>query len=166
MAGGVAWWAAKVRRVQSHLTASVSSTERAGLTGWLTPEQLGIFDGMIVADRRHGLDVVAAMRAAGVEASDALVAGLLHDAGKGQTGIAPRIVHSLGQAYGAWIPTIAGRLPGMSASLDRLERHPEISAQLAEAAGCSTRTVELIRWQESPRDPEFGEPLRLADEAS
>ncbi len=37
---------------------------------------------------------------------------------------------------------------------------------LAEAAGCSTRTVELIRWQEAPRDPEFGEPLRLADEAS
>ena len=166
MTGGVTWWAAKVRRVQSHLTASVSSTERAQLAGWLTPAQLAVFDGMIVADRRHGLDVAAAMRSAGVVAPDALMAGLLHDAGKGRTGIVPRVVHSLGQAYGAWIPSIAGRLPGMAAALDRLERHPEISAGLAEAAGCSTRTVELIRWQEAPRDPEFGEQLRLADEAS
>ena len=33
-------------------------------------------------------------------------------------------------------------------------------------AGCSPRTVELIRWQDAPRDPEAGERLRLADEAS
>ena len=37
---------------------------------------------------------------------------------------------------------------------------------MAEAAGCSPRTVELIRWQDAPRDPEAGERLRLADEAS
>ena len=37
---------------------------------------------------------------------------------------------------------------------------------MAEAAGCSPRTVELIRWQDDPRDPEAGERLRLADEAS
>ena len=166
MTGGVTWWATKVRRVQSHLTATVSPAEWAGLAGWLTPAQLDVFDGMLVADRRHGLDVVAAMRAAGIDSAEALLAGLLHDAGKGRTGIAPRVVHSLGQAYGAWIPRLAGRWPGMTAALERLEHHPETSARLAEGAGCSKRTVELIRWQEAPRDPEFGEPLRLADEAS
>ena len=33
-------------------------------------------------------------------------------------------------------------------------------------AGCSPRTVELIRHQEVPIDPEFGRLLRLADEAN
>jgi hypothetical protein len=164
--GSGTWWAAKVRQLRTHLRASVRPGERASLATWLSDPQLAVFDGMTVADRRHGLDVVAALRADGVDAPEALIAGLLHDAGKGPTGIVPRIVHSLGQAYGSWIPASVRWLPGMRASLDRLERHPELSAALAAAAGCSPRTVELIRWQEAPRDPEFGERLRLADDAS
>jgi hypothetical protein len=164
--GSGTWWAAKVRQLRTHLRASVRPDERASLEAWLTAPQLGVFDAMTVADRRHGLDVVAALRADGVDAPDALIAGLLHDAGKGATGIVPRIVHSLGQAYGPWIPAVARRVPGMGAPLGRLEHHPELSAALAAAAGCSPRTVELIRWQEAPRDPEFGERLRLADDAS
>jgi hypothetical protein len=54
----------------------------------------------------------------------------------------------------------------MRRSLDRLRDHAETSARLAEAAGCSPRTVDLIRWQDAPHDPEAGERLRLADEAS
>jgi hypothetical protein len=54
----------------------------------------------------------------------------------------------------------------MRLTLDRLRDHAEMSARLAETAGCSPRTVELIRWQDDPRDPEAGERLRLADEAS
>jgi hypothetical protein len=57
-------------------------------------------------------------------------------------------------------------VPGFSAALERLARHPEVSADLAAAAGCSARTVDLIRFQEAPTDPEFGELLRLADEAN
>lgn len=121
---------------------------------------------MHVADRRHGLDVVATLRAAGVAEPDALVAGLLHDAGKGDVGVLPRIAYSLGQAYGPWVTRLAGSFPGMAADLERLATHPERSAILAAAAGCSPRSVELIRWQEAPRDPEFGERLRLADEAN
>ncbi len=164
--GSMAWWAGKLRQARSHLRAQVLSAERAELAAWLSPAQLAIFDAMTVADRRHGLDVVAALRIAGVEASDALVAALIHDAGKGETGFVPRVVHSLGQAYGSWIPAAARRLPGMAARLERLARHPEVSAEMAAAAGCSARTVELIRWQEAPKDPEFGESLRRADEAS
>lgn len=165
-AGGIAWWTGKLRQAGSHLWARVRDAERADLATWLSPAQLAIFDAMTVADRRHGLDVVAVLRAAGVQAPDALVAGLLHDAGKGQTGILPRIIYSLGQVYGSWIPDIARKVPGMAAPLERLASHPERSARLAATAGCTARTVELIRWQEAPRDPEFGEPLRLADEAS
>ena len=51
---------------------------------------------MHVADRRHGLDVVASLRAEGVTEPDLLVAGLLHDAGKGDTGVWPRVAYALG----------------------------------------------------------------------
>jgi len=121
---------------------------------------------MHVADRRHGLDVTASLRAQGVSDRDVLVAGLVHDAGKGDTGVWPRVAYSLGQAYGPWIWQLAGVWPGMSATLGRLHEHAELSAVLAAEAGCSERTVQLIRYQDDPRDTEFGELLRLADEAN
>ena len=125
-----------------------------------------MFDSMHVADRRHGLDVVASLRAEGVVESDLLLAGLLHDAGKGDTGVWPRVAYALGQRYGAWIPRVAGHVPGVGPALERLRTHAETSAAMAAAAGCSPRTVELIRNQDAPLDPEFGELLRLADEAN
>jgi hypothetical protein len=57
-------------------------------------------------------------------------------------------------------------IPGFHPAIDRLREHPETSASLAAAVGCSPRTVELIRHQDAPDDPEFGELLRLADEAN
>lgn len=162
----VRWWSGKIRQTGAHLAARVGSAERAGLERWLTPAEIALFDRMHVADRRHGLDVVATLRRDGVTDRDVLVAGLLHDAGKGDTGVAPRIVHSLGEALGPWVTSAAGRALGMGASLERLRTHAEVSAELAREAGCSERTVELIRWQERPRDPEYGERLRLADEAN
>jgi hypothetical protein len=140
--------------------------ERAGLATWLDPLQLALFDAMHVADRRHGLDVVATLRAEGVNETDVLVAGLLHDAGKDQTGVWSRVVYSLGQAYGSWIWRLAGIVPGVRRDLERLRDHAETSAKLAATAGCSARTVELIRHQDDPRDAEYGELLRLADEAN
>ena len=128
--------------------------------------QLALFESMHAADRRHGLDVVASLRAAGVTAHDALLAGLLHDAGKGRTGVWPRVAYALGDHYGRWIWRAARLLPGFGPALERLRTHAEMSAGLAATAGCSPRTVELIRHQESPVDAEFGELLRLADEAN
>lgn len=164
--GSLAWWATKLRQTKRHLTARVSTSERHALAAWLSPRELAVFDGMHVADRRHGLDVVAALRAGGDREAEVLVAGLLHDAGKGDTGMLPRILYSLGQAGIGWPVRVGRLLPGMPASLERLAAHAETSAELAAAAGCSPRTVELIRWQDAPRDPEAGERLRLADEAS
>ena len=57
-------------------------------------------------------------------------------------------------------------LPGFGPALERLRTHADTSAALAAAAGCSARTVELIRDQDAPTDPEYGELLRLADEAN
>jgi len=166
MASSLSWWAAKVRQFRAHVRARVGPEERAGLADWLTPQQLALFDSMHVADRRHGLDVVSTLRAECVDDVDLLLAGLLHDAGKGHTGVWPRVVHALGGRYGAPIGRIAGLVPGWRAALACLRDHAETSAQLAGAAGCSARTVELIRNQEAPLDPDAGRALQLADEAN
>jgi hypothetical protein len=160
------WWGSKVRQFRSHVRARVAPAERAALAGWVTPDQLALFDSMHVADRRHGLDVVDTLREQRVTDQDVLLAGLLHDAGKGRTGVWPRVAYSLGQAYGVWVWRVAGVLPSMRAALDRLRAHAETSARLAEQAGASPRTVDLIRHQEAPVDPDAGRLLQLADEAN
>ncbi len=160
------FWGSKVRQFRAHRRAQIEASERAALQAWLTPTQLALFDTMHVADRRHGLDVVTTLRDEGQLDEELLLAGLLHDAGKGDTGLWPRVAHSLGQEYGSWIWRVAGALPGFKSALTRLREHAEASAGLAAAAGCTARTVELIRYQDAPRDGDAGERLRLADEAN
>lgn len=160
------WWADKSRQVWRHLRARVDPAERDALAIELHPAELTLFDAMHVADRRHGLDVVARLRADGVEDREVLLAGLLHDCAKGDTGVVPRIAYSLGQRYGAWAWHVAAMVPRWRAALTRLGGHAEASARLAASAGASSRVVDLIRHQDAPVDPVAGELLRLADEAS
>lgn len=143
----------------------MTSDERRAVAAWLRPPDLALFDAMHVADRRHGLDVVARLRRAGVTDADVLAAGLLHDCGKGDTGVWPRVAWSLGEALGGWVHRLAALLPGWGPAMARLRDHAEVSAWLVAAAGGSERTVELIRHQAAPRDPEYGRLLRAADEA-
>jgi hypothetical protein len=166
LAGQAAWWRSKVRQFRTHVQARVSTSEQTALAAWLTPAQLRLFDSMHVADRRHGLDVVASLQSEGVDDTEVLTAGLLHDCGKGDAGAVSRVVHSLGQAYGGWIVRVAALYPPLRAELDRLAVHADTSATLAGNAGCSSRTVELIRDQDRPQDPEFGALLKMADEAN
>lgn len=160
------WWSAKLRRTWTYFHASVDADERNGLEAWLTPAQVALFDGMAVADRRHGLDVVAHLRASGSADRDLLVAGLLHDCGKGRRiRLVHRVAWSLGSRYGSWIWRATGHLPTFRAGLAALRDHARRSAELAEAAGCSARTIELIRNQETPTD-DSGRLLLAADEAN
>ena len=160
------WWGSRVRQFRSHVTARVGVDERAGLVDRLSPAQMALFDSMHIADRRHGLDVVATLGSEGVTDDDVLVAGLLHDAGKGEVGVWPRVAYSLGQRYGSWVWGVASFVPGWRQALRTLQDHAETSATLAAAAGCSSRTVELIRHQDAPIDPVAGRALQLADEAN
>jgi hypothetical protein len=158
------WWAGKLRRTWRYARARVADAERDGLVAWLTPAQLELFDAMHVADRRHGLDVAAMLRTGGA-GNDLLAAGLLHDCGKGpRVRFSHRVAWSLGQRYGEWVWRWSGRLPTFRVGLERLRSHAERSARLAEEAGCTPRTVELIRLQENPID-EDGRRLLAADEA-
>lgn len=149
-----------------YLHARVTASQRAELDDWLTPPQLALFDAMPAADRRHGLDVVADLRAAGAADPELLVAGLLHDCGKGpRVRLVHRVAWSLGERYGTWIWRLSSHLPTFRTGLARLRDHAGRSAELALAAGCSARTIELIRNQESPTD-DAGRLLLAADEAN
>jgi hypothetical protein len=165
MRSPASWWARKVGQLGRHVAARVTPVERAALAEWLTPAQLALFDGMPVADRRHGLDVVTALRAAGIEDRDVHRAGLFHDAGKGPSiRLWHRVAWSLGELLGTWVHAVAGRLPGGSGAMARLRDHDLRSAELAAAAGCPARTVALIGGRALPGDEAVLAALRAADE--
>jgi hypothetical protein len=162
------WWASKVRQFGRHLFAHVSEDERAGLAGWLTPPQLAMFDGMPVADRRHGLDVVGHLREAGVgDDHELLLAALFHDSGKGtRIRLWHRVAWSLGEWAGPWVHAAASRLPGGREAMATLREHAGRSAELAAAVGCTARTAALIRGAAGPADARAAKLLHEADEAS
>jgi hypothetical protein len=163
----VSWWVTKVRQSVHHLVGRVSDTERAGLAAWLSEPQLALFDTMHRADQRHGLDVAAALRAEGHDDPELLTAALFHDCSKGPGVRLPhRVAWSLGERYGERVLVTFSHLPGFHAAFERLRHHADDSARLALMAGCSERTAALIRHQADPADPDAGEALRLADEAS
>jgi hypothetical protein len=161
------WWGGRVRQFRRYVGGRIPDAERRDLAAWLTPAQQSLFDGMHRADQRHGLDVVAALRAEGHAEPDLLLAGLFHDAAKGpDVGLWPRVCWALGDHYGAWIVRATRPLPGFDVAFDRLRDHAEASAVLAAQAGCSAITADLIRHQSQPVDAQAGEALRLADEAN
>ncbi len=148
-----------------HLTASVSPEEHRTLAAWTTPAELALFDAQHVADRRHGLDVVAYLRRAGVTDRDILAAGLLHDCAKGDTGAGPRIAWSLGEQLGPRVLGPARVVPGWSAALERLRVHADASADALAATGLAPGAVELVRHQADPTGLPFGDVFKAADEA-
>jgi hypothetical protein len=167
MRSTLSWWARKARQLGRHVAARVRPVERAALAEWLTPAQLALFDAMPVVDRRHGLDVVAALRAAGVEDGDVLMAGLFHDVGKGRSiRLWHRVAWSLGELLGSWVHRLAARLPGGGVAMARLRDHAERSAELAAAVGCPPRSVALIRGDAGPGGGASLAALRAADESS
>lgn len=161
----MSWWGGRARQFRAHLFARVTIEERRALAAWTTDAERGLFDGMHLADQRHGLDVVAYLRRAGVADRDVLAAGLLHDCGKGDAGWPPRVAWSLGERYGAWIHDAAARLPGWGDAMTRLREHAARSAEAVEAAGLPPFAVALVREQDAPSDPQFGRVFHAADEA-
>jgi hypothetical protein len=163
----MSWWAGKVRRFGRYFSGRIKAAELADLADWLSAPQTDLFRSMHRADQRHGLDVVAALRAEGHTQPDLLLAGLLHDCGKGRDlHVWHRVAWSLGERYGARVERTLQRLPTFGAAFATMRAHAARSAELAAAAGCSAATVELIRNQAEPTDPVLGRALLLADQAN
>ncbi len=165
MSGG--WWAGKIRRFGRYVGARVSAAERSALAGWLTGAQLELFDAMHRADQRHGLDVVGALRRVGHDEPELLLAGLLHDCGKGRRlHVWHRIAWSLVEHYGSGVERLVVHLPGFRVAFRTMAAHAQLSAELALAAGASPLVADLIRNQAEPTDADLGRALLLADQAN
>jgi len=156
------------------LTAWVPKRELSLLSEYLTPPQAELFLQMPRCDQRHGLDVFHALRRKQHHDRDLLTVALLHDVGKsdGRLRLWHRVLIVLIEAL--W-PQLLGRLAsppelggtegGLAADEPRSwrypffvhQQHPELGAELAQAAGCSPITVELIRrHQQPPASSPFG----------
>ncbi len=159
----------RVQQFVAHVRARVSAEEEALARRVLPERAWDLFTGMPVADRRHALDVVAMLRAGGLEDADVLGAALLHDAAKGHR---MRLWHRVGGVLlEAFAPALLRRLGSPD---PRSWRHPfhlylhheAISADLAEAAGCGARAAGFIRGQVATEDLPALRALRAADDAS
>jgi len=115
----------------------------------LLPAQIVLFRRMQPYEQAHAYQVLQRLKAAGQADPDLLAAALLHDVGKvlDPLSLPDRVLivlgrHFFGQKAMRWRDETPGRLrhPFVVAV-----RHPGWGADLAEQAGASPRTVDLIR---------------------
>ncbi|MCX6023694.1 MAG: HD domain-containing protein [Chloroflexi bacterium] len=157
----------RVRQFGNILRGSLNPSEQMLVRQFLNPQQQALFWAMRPLAQRHHLDVGLDLLAGGWVNPDLIRAALLHDVGKGQMGVWPRVAIVLALAAA---PRTAHRWaerggpPPLSWLRTQL-LHAEIGAQQVKQTGASIRTVELIRRHEShlPDDPEQT-ALRRADD--
>jgi hypothetical protein len=159
----------RVRQFASHIRATVGDEEVAVAHRVLPVDAAGLFDGMPVADRRHGLDVAHRLLDGGHDDADLLAAALLHDAAKGHR---MRLWHRVaGVLLEAFTPGLLRRLASPDPHSWRHPfhlylHHAELSAEMAEAAGCARRTAAFIRGDAGGDDARLQRALTDADDAS
>ena len=136
------------------LVAWAPKRELGLLIEYLTPPQAELFLRMPGCDQRHGLDVFYALRRKQHRDRDLLTAALLHDVGKsdGRLRLWHRVLIVLIEAIRPQLlDRLAEDVPRSWRYLFFVhQHHPELGAELAQAAGCSPTTVELIRRHQQP----------------
>lgn len=138
----------------------------------LPPAGASLFRAMPRYDRQHALSVLRQLKESGQSDPDLLAAALLHDVGKtanrsGRLWLWHRVAVVLLRTFSPGSVERIGR--DVSGSWRQpfyvQVHHGAIGAELAQQAGCSPRTVDLIRLHESPTD-ETGDSLLAALQAA
>lgn len=159
----------RVEQFIGHVRARVGESETALAHRILPAGAERLFDAMPVADRRHALDVVARLQAAGFDDPDLLAAALLHDCAKGhRMRLWHRVAGVLGERF---VPRLLRRLARDDPASWRYPfhlylQHADLSADAATAAGCSPRVAAFIRGSAGGPDASLKAAFKAADEAS
>jgi hypothetical protein len=170
----------RVQQFMASLWPRVTSEEQAELSRWLPPQAVALFHQMTLRDQRHSLNVLHRLQQTTPDQPDLLAAALLHDVAKtAQLSSRMRLYHRvlvvlMEVARPGWVQQIARNDPGDWRYPFYLHlHHPVLGAGLAEQAGCSPLTAELIRrHQGKPEHEPTNEIERLlallqaADDAS
>jgi hypothetical protein len=158
-----------VAQFVGHITARVTPDDEATAHRILPASAWSLFDGMPVADRRHGLDVALRLLAQGIDDHELLAAALLHDAAKGrQLRLWHRVV---GVLLAHLAPGLLSRLASSDSASGRYAwwvflHHAQLSADAARVAGLSERTAGFIVGRVAEADLGLAAALQAADEAS
>jgi hypothetical protein len=157
----------RARQFSNVFRGALSPAEQAVVRRYLAPELQGLFWEMRPLAQRHHLDVALDLLEGGWTSPDLIAAALLHDLGKGQLGVWPRVIVVLAQAVAPPVAAALARRGGPPpASWLRLHaQHAAIGAERLAAAGASARMVELVRRHESVVEGDAEQmALRAADD--
>jgi hypothetical protein len=142
----------RVRQFIASLRPAITPQEQAELRRRLPPQAVARFLQMTPRDQRHSLDVLHRVQQAAPDQPDLSAAALLHDVAKtAQPGRRVRLHHRvlvvlMNAARPGWVQQVGRDDPGSWRYPFYLQlNHPEMGARLAEQAGCSPLTAELIR---------------------
>lgn len=158
----------RARQFQHALTATPAPQDCQEIEIFLPPALLILFKAMKPDEQAHSISIYHSIKEKGIADPDLLVAALLHDAGKNRLplrlwervyivlakALAPDLVENCGQA------AVPGRLPFWQRALAVAVQHPEWGAQMADDAGASNLTIDLIRChqvKEPAKHPEIPE---------
>ena len=139
------------------LSGSGKRIETEALLSILSPTQIVLFGRMQPSEQTHAYKVFERLKIDGQTDPDLLCAALLHDVGKilFPLSLLDRVIIVLGNRFfrertRSWSLGTPNRLrrPFVVAA-----NHPIWGADLAEQAGASSRTVELIRCHQDPPSP-------------
>jgi hypothetical protein len=139
----------RTRQFWNVLPGSRKRVKTDALLPYLSPSQIVIFRRMQPSEQIHAYQMLEQLKTAGQNDPDLLAAALLHDVGKilYPLSLLDRVVIVLGKRF---FQRRARRWSeGTPSRLRRLfvvaAHHPGWGADLAEQAGASSRTVDLIR---------------------
>ncbi len=139
-----------LRAMTAHQAVSERRLGRA--TATLSPEARRLFARQAPQDQRHALDVYEALLEQGHTDDSLLTAALLHDVGKVAVDASPwkRGLFVLAEHFApdALAQLCQSERGNQEHVLATYANHPEIGARWADAAGCSTLTVDLISRHE------------------
>lgn len=139
----------RARQFWNALPGPRRRVETETLLPHLSPSQIVLFRRMQPSEQTHAYQMLERLKASGQTDPDLLAAALLHDVGKVLVPLSllDRVVIVLGKRFfrrraRRWSEGTPSRLrrPFVVAA-----HHPDWGADLAEQAGASSRTVDLIR---------------------